>query len=155
MGLMFRMVNWMFSVRLLSDRLATLEPSMGLTRVPLSNDASCKKKTKPDLKCEFQHWYDHSLNTKNLCEMIEYLEEGRFGVEGELDPAGLLLLLGTETRGEGGGQEYRPRNRPWAPEPRPAEGAELHAQKVSHWVRKSLVFPVPEVVFSGYVMFVC
>lgn len=150
---MFRMVNWMFSVRLLSDRLATLDPSTGLTRVRLSNDASCKRK-KSGLKCQF-HWYDHSLNTKNLCKMIEYLEEGRLGVEGELDPAGLLLLLRTQTRGEGGGQVYRPQSRPWAPEPRSAEGAELQVQKVSRWVRKGLVLPVPEVVFSGYAMFVC
>ncbi len=34
----------MFSDRLLIDRLATLEPRTGLTRVSLSNDASCKKK---------------------------------------------------------------------------------------------------------------
>lgn len=42
--------------------------------------------------------------------MTKYLEEGRFGVEGELDPAGLLLLLTTETRGEGGGQGNRPQS---------------------------------------------
>lgn len=35
----------MFSVRLLIDRLATLEPRTALTTVWLSIDASCKKKT--------------------------------------------------------------------------------------------------------------
>lgn len=42
--------------------------------------------------------------------MRKYPEEGRFGVEGELDPAGLPLLFWTETRGEGGGQEHRPQS---------------------------------------------
>lgn len=37
-----------------------------------------------------------------------YLEEGRFGVVGELHPAGLLLLLGAEAHDEGGRQEHRP-----------------------------------------------
>lgn len=44
--------------------------------------------------------------------MRKYLEEGRTGVEGKLDSAGLLLLLRTESRGEGGGQEYRAQSGP-------------------------------------------
>lgn len=46
--------------------------------------------------------------------MRKYPEEGRSGVEGELDPAGLLLLFWTETCGEGGGQEHRPQSWSWA-----------------------------------------
>lgn len=49
------------------------------------------------------------MNTNKY--FVKYLEEGRFGEEGELEPVGLLLLLRTETRGEGGGQEYRPQSR--------------------------------------------
>lgn len=67
--------------------------------------------------------------------MRKYLEEGGFGVEGELDPAGLLLLLRTETRGEGRGQEYRPQSRPWPLEPGSAEGTELETQNMSQYVR--------------------
>ena len=38
--------------------------------------------------------------------VVKYLEKNVFGVEGELDPAGLLLLLRTETCSQGGGQEH-------------------------------------------------
>lgn len=41
----------------------------------------------------------------------EHLEEGGFGVVGELDSVGLLLLLRTQAICEGGGQEYRPHSR--------------------------------------------
>lgn len=44
MGLVFRIVNEMFSFRLLIDRLATLEPRTGLTVIWLSNAESCKNK---------------------------------------------------------------------------------------------------------------
>lgn len=43
-GLMFWMVKTTLSFRLLIDILETLEPRTGLTRVLLSNVASCKKK---------------------------------------------------------------------------------------------------------------
>lgn len=49
-GWTFRMVNWMCSVRLLIDRLATLEPRTGPTRVRLVNAASCKSLEDQD------HW---------------------------------------------------------------------------------------------------
>lgn len=65
--------------------------------------------------------------------MRKYLEEGRIGVEGELDSAGLLLLLRTESWGEGGGQEYRAQSGPWLPGPGFAEGAELGREKVKKW----------------------
>lgn len=43
--------------------------------------------------------------------MGNYLKKDIFGVESELDPAGLLLVLGTKTHREAGGQEYRPQSR--------------------------------------------
>ncbi len=49
------------------------------------------------------------MNTNRY--FVKYLEKGRLGVEGELEPVGLLLLFRTETRGEGGGQEYRTQSR--------------------------------------------
>lgn len=66
--------------------------------------------------------------------MQKYLEQDRFGVKGELDPVGLLLLLRTEPGGEGGGQEYRPQSRPWPLGPGLTEGTELDTPKVNKWL---------------------
>lgn len=63
-----------------------------------------------------------SMTLKNINDRWrKHLEENGFGVEGELDPVGLLLLLRTEALGEGGGQEDRPQSRPPASGPGPAE----------------------------------
>ena len=83
-GWTFRMVNRTCSVRLLIDRLATLEPRTGPTRVWLSNAASCNKAG------------ETKKRNKNWDLPGTYQEQGRFGVEAELDPAGLLLLLQTQ-----------------------------------------------------------
>lgn len=44
----------------------------------------------------------------NPYEALRYLKEGGLGVEGELDPVGLLLLLRTQTCSQGGRQGHRP-----------------------------------------------
>lgn len=110
----------MFSVRFLIDRLATLEPSTALTTVWLSIDASCKKHDTVLKECDIQYLYSKHVQAASFsrtetfheCLVREdvtgrrYLEEGRSGVVGELDPVGLLLLLRTEAHDEGGRQEH-------------------------------------------------
>lgn len=79
----------------------------------------------------------------NPYEALRYLEEGRLGVEGELDPVGQQLLLRTESCSQGGGQGHRPEA--WTGRVESAEGMELETQSItSHWMGGALLYsPLP------------
>lgn len=67
----------------------------------------------------------------NPYEAPRYLEEGGLGVEGELDPVGLLLLLRTESCSQGGGQRHRPEA--WTGAAESVEGTELETQSITSY----------------------
>lgn len=71
----------MFSLRLLIDRLATLEPRTALTRVLLSNDASCKNEEiyrgqlqENEIRFKFNPFHiDHNQLDKSKQKINKYI----------------------------------------------------------------------------------